>query len=253
MIEDQAADARRLRAEVAGHAAAGVPVVEKAVADGSLDAGALVAAWQAAIEADPGILRASTGFRAPSGRRVRRREESLAPVLAEAERAVTTLLVRASEVSGAAIGDAIAGDPGLPGGAALRAVVAGDPEIDACGSGPPRARPPGGPPPSGSDSTRERTRPPCVAPDAASASKACAPSRSSPPSGTWAPSACSTGSSVRPRPDLLDEVRADLVDTGRAVVLEEEGPYAERLDLPSLQDEAATPVRLRLAELRRLV
>ena len=253
VIEDQAVDASSLRAEVAAHASVGVPVIERAVADGTLDAGALVAAWQSAIETDPGILRASTGFRAPSARRVRRREESLAPVLGEAERAVARLLVRASEVAGQAIGDAIAGEPGLPGGAALRDVVAGDPEIGAW---------------------RERTAVTTAAgwtaavgehlADRADEAAVRRARRRVGVEGLRVVTVVAALGNVGAQrmldgllgasaSDVLADVRADLVDRGRAVVLEEEGPYAERLDLPSLQDEAATPVRLRLAELRRLV
>ena len=253
VIEDQAVDASSLRAEVAAHASVGVPVIERAVADGTLDAGALVAAWQSAIETDPGILRASTGFRAPSARRVRRREESLAPVLGEAERAVARLLVRASEVAGQAIGDAIAGEPGLPGGVALRDVVAGDPEIGAW---------------------RERTAVTTAAgwtaavgehlADRADEAAVRRARRRVGVEGLRVVTVVAALGNVGAQrmldgllgasaSDVLADVRADLVDRGRAVVLEEEGPYAERLDLPSLQDEAATPVRLRLAELRRLV
>lgn len=255
-IEDQAGDAARLRSEVAAHADAGVAVVNRAVADGGLDAGALAATWQAAIESDPGVLRASAGLRAPSSRRVRRREEALAPALAEAERAVTDLLVRASQVSSGAIAAAITGENGsgaLPGGPALCGIVEGDGEIETW-----RARTAASAASAWSSAVGSRL-------DARSSEAAFRRARRRiGRAGLHVVTAVAALGNVGAQrmldgllgaaaSDLLDEVRAGLVETGRGVVLEEEGPYAERLDLPSLQDEAATSVRLRLAELRRLV
>ena len=150
-------------------------------------------------------------------------------------------------------GDAIAGEPGLPGGVALRDVVAGDPEIGAW---------------------RERTAVTTAAgwtaavgehlADRADEAAVRRARRRVGVEGLRVVTVVAALGNVGAQrmldgllgasaSDVLADVRADLVDRGRAVVLEEEGPYAERLDLPSLQDEAATPVRLRLAELRRLV
>ena len=242
--------------EVAAHAAAGLAVVEQAVAGGSLDAGALAAAWRAAVEADPGVLRASSGLRAPSARRVRRREELLAPVAVDAARAVGELLVAAAHASAAAIGDALAtseGEDRLPGGAALHRAVVGD-----GGNAGWRARTAAAAADAWVDAVGARL-------DARSASAAVRGARRRvgvaglrvvavvAALGEVGAQRMLDGLLGAEAADLLDEVRGDLVEAGRGVVLEEEGPYAERLDLPAVQVEAALAVRLRLAELRRVV
>ena len=253
-VEAQSDDADALRAAVADAVPSGLGDLADATVDGTLATGAVEAAWLAALDAEPGILRpAAGGLRRPRRAALARRAELLGAVTARVRETLVTQVLAAARSSSETIGERLGElDDRLPGGASLHATVVADGALETW-----RA-------------TTVRAAVDAWLGDVADAVGALAPSalkvgeRGLTHDGLVAvATAAAVGVAGAERVlagvagpaagDLVDDARAALVATGRRVVEGEAGPYTERLDRPALAPESVTGLRLRLAELRRQV
>ena len=239
-VEAQADDAAALRAAVADAVPSGLGDLADATVDGTLSTGAVEAAWLAAVDAEPGILRPVAGrFRRPRKATLARRAELLGAVTTRVRETLVTQ----------ELGEQ---DDRLPGGAALHAAVQADGALaawrdttvrsevsawlrgvaDAVGDLAPGVL---------QAADRGLTREGLVAVATAAAVGVAGAER------------VLAGVAGTAAGELVDAARADLVALGRHVVEGEAGPYTERLDVAALAPETVTGLRLRLAELRRQV
>ncbi|MGP7960634.1 dynamin family protein [Sanguibacter sp. A247] len=253
-VEDQADAAVALRAAVADAVPSGLGDLAEATVDGTLSTGAVEAAWLAAIDAEPGIVRPVAGrFRRPRQAALARRAAALEVVTTRVRETLVTQVLAAARTSSETIGERLGEQSDrLAGGAALFDAVQSDgelaqwrdemvrSEVDAWLGGvadavamlePAVLR----------AADRGLTREGLVA-VATAASVGVA--------GAERVLAGVAGSAAG---DLVDAARANVVAVGRKIVEDEAGPYVERLDVPGLAREAVTGLRLRLAELRRQV
>lgn len=253
-VEAQADDADALRAAVADAVPSGLGDLADATVDGTLSTGAVEAAWLAAIDAEPGILRPVAGrFRRPRRAALARRAELLGAVTTRVRETLVTQVLAAARTSSETIGSQLGEqDDRLPGGAALHAAVQADGALaawrdttvrsevsawlrgvaDAVGDLAPGVL---------QAADRGLTREGLVAVATAAAVGVAGAER------------VLAGVAGAAAGELVDAARADLVALGRHVVEGEAGPYTERLDVAALAPETVTGLRLRLAELRRQV
>ncbi|QIK83140.1 GTPase domain-containing protein [Sanguibacter sp. HDW7] len=253
-VEAQADDADALRAAVADAVPSGLGDLAEATVDGTLSTGAVEAAWLAAVDAEPGILRPVAGpFRRPRKAALARRAELLGAVTTRIRETLVTQVLAAARTSSETIGERLGElDDKLPGGAALHEAVGADGALaawrdttvraevsawlssvaDAVAALPAAALQAG---------DRGLTRDGLVAVATAAAVGVASAER------------VLAGVAGAAAGDLVDAARTELVATGRHIVEGEAGPYTERLDRPALAPEAVTGLRLRLAELRRQV
>lgn len=253
-VEDQADDAVALRAAVAGAVPSGLGDLAEATVDGTLSTGAVEAAWLAAIDAEPGIVRPVAGrFRRPRAAALARRAAALEVVTTRVRETLVTQVLAAARTSSETIGEHLGEQSDrLAGGAALFDAVQADgalgqwrdemvrSEVDAWLAGiadavaslePAVLR----------AADRGLTRDGLVAVATAAAVGVAGAER------------VLAGVAGSAAGDLVDAARANVVVVGRTIVEGEAGPYVERLDVPGLAREAVTGLRLRLAELRRQV